>query len=224
MDLLRSAIDCNCKALHLLGEGKLQESQSDFRKALAIMRQIGTGDGDTNDAVRLARDSLRLESIVIPCTQVDPNRVTGGCVFPLFNRGMGMLPPDLNAPVTETVVGKASILLLYNYALSLHLLGIQLGSSKYIRSALRIYEMATTVLLSDTPVGADEDLSVLLVATLNNMGHIYENLLIDNQAAATCFRLIEEMAPAIATVEESSFFCRTLIIFDLWPSPPASAA
>jgi hypothetical protein len=149
----------------------------------------------------------------------------GGGVFPLFNRGIRVQPIVSSGPVSEAVSIKVSAVLLYNYGLAEHLLGLHVGCSKRVTRALKLYQLAASLLFqSENPVDADEDCSVLLVSILNNMGHIYETALKDNQEADKCFQLLEKMTPAIACVETSSFFYRTLILFTAWPSPPASAA
>lgn len=218
MSRLQAALSSNSRALNFLQEGKLVDSQAELAMALGCLRSVVADEN--NQDPETAADSLAVEFVLIS----NLDHPVGEGVFPLFNRGIG-LSSGPNLSTSTAALRKLTAFLLYNYGLSKHLLGLSFGCSQHISNALRLYQLAASIVFEiETHIDIEEDLSVLWVALLNNMGHIHDALLIDNKEAANCYRLMEQAVASIASRPESAFFYRTLVIFANWPSPPASAA
>jgi hypothetical protein len=219
--LLQSIFECNARAVDFLKDGRYQEAQAECGTAL---RQLAVGQDNENQRPQGPIDLLGLESIQIPIP-CGKDRAEAS-VFPLFNRGIGVRPSS-NTDMSSSVVfeNKMTAVTLYNFALSFHLSGAYSGCSRRAGRALKLYRVSLALIFQDGAlVDADEECAMLLVSMLNNLGHIYESLLIDSQEAANCFRLMECFAPEIASLDDSSFFYTTLVLFSDWPSPPAAAA
>ena len=84
-------------------------------------------------------------------------------------------------------------MLLYNLALTLHFQAMRSGRSEELRGALDLYEMAFSVVENSWQRLDVDDLMLLLMAILNNLGHIHSNLY-NMERTQTCVDWLKALA------------------------------
>jgi hypothetical protein len=92
--------------------------------------------------------------------------------FPIFNHAFTLSKSaDLVASVSKNY-DRFMAMLLYNMGLSLHIQALRSGKSAELRGALDLYGMSFSVVEANWELFPVDDLMLILMALLNNLGHI----------------------------------------------------
>lgn len=82
---------------------------------------------------------------------------------------------ELESDVTKNFE-RIQAMLLYNLGLTVHLQAMRSGRSEELKGALQLYEMAFSVVENSWQLMCLDDLMLLMMALLNNLGHIHATL------------------------------------------------
>jgi hypothetical protein len=122
---------------------------------------------------------------------------------------------------------RVSSVLLYNAALGHHINAVQSGSSRELASALQFYQYAFSLLTGSNNEVETEDV-LLLLALINNMGHVYSNTF-NLPAADHCMDMLHSFFTATEgdsrLVESDSlfFYMNTFLVkMEQFSSAPAA--
>lgn len=205
--------DRNVVAIDLLCQGFNLQARSIWCTALAeLTAEVAIAEDEHLPDAQQPRilpniplvSTITLNDALVSDTQ-------GDTVFSMYNKVFLLMAID--APQ----VAKA-LVILYNMALTHHLLGLQTGKSHFLQQALRLYGKAEAIFRSDVPPALRSETQILQMATYNNMGHIFSRML-DFQSATVALerlrsimnnrlQLQEQQRPS--TMEHPTSFAETL--------------
>ena len=216
-------VNANTEAVSLILQGNLAESLRIIRMTLGDLNQIMKDEEnaaspdanmvDTNTAMA-ATDKDMIDSVTVSSdTQTLSNAHFG--VFHFFNRALVLDVPRAVGEESHVVVDhyKISAVLLYNAGLCSHIRGIHSGSSRDLSTALHFYRYSFSLLTDTNALQAVDDRdSLLVMALLNNMGHINAQSC-DHQASKVCLetmrRVFSSTGGAALEEADSLFFYLT---------------
>lgn len=211
----------NNMAVAALQQGRQGESTSMMRTALSKLNDIYQEAGTE---VEMEIDGNKVTSRPLGSVRVATPRSpdTNEPFPPFFRRALILSPEELNKPVIAAVV-------LYNVALSEHLIGFSLNNSRKIASAHMFYKLAYQIIDENKSKCIFEDLLVL--AVINNLGDSC-SLLYHTKKSKMWFRRLAQilgmtcgdatMAPALDEDDFMFFYLNAMMNQDM--SNSASAA
>lgn len=124
-------------------------------------------------------------------------------------------------PAEDEYCHRESACVMFNLALVHHWRGIHFGLSSLLPKALKLYEMSFSLIQN----GAHFDTQHLILALLNNMGHIHHELLQYNQARQ-CFKnlkdLLTERAASASDGPDIQGFLMNIMFLEAPPMAPAA--
>jgi tetratricopeptide (TPR) repeat protein len=124
-------------------------------------------------------------------------------------------------PAEDEYCHRESACVMFNLALVHHWRGIHFGLSSLLPKALKLYEMSFSLIQN----GANFDTQHLVLALLNNMGHIHHELLQYNQARQ-CFKnlkeLLTERAASASDGPDIQGFLMNIMFLEAPPMAPAA--
>lgn len=174
--------DLNCQAIHLLTEGHFQRANVVLGSALQQLRQRADSTESSTDCVGKNEEFNFLYAT--PLTNDKFEHIQGEFVFydkaffvDDLQRACYKINIDQQIEIATTVV-------LYNMAMTYHLHGIIKGESSALQKATHLYNLCVQALDEETLDHAPM-MQKLLLATYNNMGHIY-SLFCDRDKVSSC--------------------------------------
>lgn len=195
----QNAAELNAEAVSLIVKGEYANAISMLRSALESSREGYNGvTEDSSVAIDLP---TKIESILFEF--VPPNISGGTGMFTVFNRALVVTG---SAPANSH---KTTGSILYNIALCHHIRGMKLGSSEELAKALQFYHMAFSVVSNacDERSLEDED-TILILALLNNSGHIHASFFNQNETHH-CHELLQrcfESSEGSSLMQDDSLF------------------
>jgi hypothetical protein len=140
-----------------------------------------------------------------------------GSLFSFYNAAI--ISPEMEGDVELAFAPELSAVVLYNLALVYHRSAIMTGSTPCFLKAVRLYNVAASIVLGHSPENSrddsnDETMVSLQIALYVNMGHIYSNFM-DIEGTIRCARGILDLyrstdwtalTPAVRTLFHSNLF------------------
>lgn len=207
-------------------QGNCVESGKEIKQALSELRNIFQLERDYtemefDDEVKLQNEERfplsPMTSVKIPINASSSIAQVGA--FNLFNRALIVN----SGPIPEN---RISSVLLYNAGLSHHINAVRSGSSTELASALQFYRYAFSLLACSNEV-RDENL-LMLLALINNMGHIYANTF-DSKASNHCMEMMQrffaasEGGDSLGECDSLFFYMNTFLVkMDQFSAAPAA--
>lgn len=249
----RTIASLNASAVSLIQRDRYEEANTVLRNAIEAMKHLSSGSGDSaasnvangeviptsppphvSSHVRGGQEThqdnrelqRRYDSVALP-NGCAPSLFNSG-VFPIFNRGILVNVDVENDHAFPGEVDRRLIAtLLYNTALLHHIRGIRTGESELLTKALSLYQGAFVSLTGMWNRLQKSD-TLLILALLNNMGHIRAHNF-DRKEACCCLDMLkhffsESGGDQTLIEEESLFFYLTTFIFANEPLITSPAA
>lgn len=163
---LEIAIDRLRARLYQSGSSSSDKAEQESHPPCEIESQ---NDDDTNHPPHKCGQQP-LYSVPIALPDSDPTKDSTDNLFVFYSRVFVFAERNQGPPMREFVV------LLYNLALAHHEEGIHKNTPSLLEDSLEFYEMAVDIMKSLSQQMDDYDL-LLLLAVVNNMGHIHSHLL-----------------------------------------------
>jgi len=237
----------NASAVSLLMESRYEEANGPLEEALAMLRGLVANHlgGSQPNVVQqppknfvvapaVASSSSLLDSICIPKSlyTAASSGEDGAVLF--FNRAFWIHGDFLATTPNGEFMAALDVLCaatLYNMGLAHHLQAIQDGCTDLMEQALKMYQMATSILMKNDGGVATTgtSLAALTLALLNNMAHIHERMR-HGAPTCACLELMRTVAQSAALEpwhikdEDAEFFCHTLLLTPSWVVGSAPAA
>ena len=242
--------DLNASAVCLMQQQQYLEASRILRNAVEVLRHTTAEESSdsslkathaspahhapcqNNSSTNTNNNKRLYDSVQIPGHYfASSSACNSSGMFPFFNRAL-LINLDsaeilrTNNPFENDLIRRLAAVLLYNLALVHHSCGIRTGGSEDLSKALSFYQGAFMSLSSiwDSLTVSD---SLLVLALLNNMGHIRANNL-DRKEACGCLDLLRrffaECRGNCLIEEESIFFYITTFIFSEEPLTASPAA
>jgi hypothetical protein len=169
-------VDLNNDGILLLRQNKAKAALSCFTEGLSTVHQLvmdqfdGTLCSTSKDPIKGKRSSILSIPLFKVCNDFDSQSGSSswtGESFAFYNRAFTLSSCIGTSPLTA--------ILLFNSGLAHHVMAMQgtYNPSKKLQQALRCYKYALNVIRSMAPSSTKENLYVLTLALLNNMGHVY---------------------------------------------------
>ena len=238
MNVPQLIVDLNNKAIQCLLQGNSDGSVAALSSALSSlqlchnMQQTATANSPLNLQISMAMKLLErnptcstpMGSVVLDHSCLSDCSGT----FSIFNHALTVSNSfELDSNVAKNYERLQSMLL-YNLGLTLHFQAMRSGRSEELRGALDLYEMAFSVVENAWQLFNIDDLMLLLMAILNNLGHIHSNLY-NMERTQTCVDWLKALAghPAFLKIMQrdqySSFSMNLLVVLKQAPhcSPAA---
>lgn len=111
-------------------------------------------------------------------------------LFTFYNAAL--ITDEMCAPWEFAFASELSATILYNLGLVYHRIALATGSTSYFSKALRLYDVAASIVLTPSPMEQNHDLTVLKLALCVNMGHIYSNFC-DQTGTRRCAVAMQEI-------------------------------
>lgn len=203
--------DLNNEGISLLRQNKPSAALRRFTEGLSCIRQLMMDQFDGTvrpekpiGILKGTRSPLKGVPLPQQASTVDSRSCSEESF--IFYRRAFTIESYLNPSVCSTAF---TAVLLYNSGLAHHTLALQEDSSDELKSALRFYKMALKVIRSSMPRTMKEDFYVVVLALLNNMGHVWCHFC-EAIEAQSCRQqldnLLEIFLPGIMSDDDADFF------------------
>mmetsp|Transcript_22525 Transcript_22525/g.46965 ORF Transcript_22525/g.46965 Transcript_22525/m.46965 type:complete len:219 (-) Transcript_22525:165-821(-) len=209
----------NNHGVNLLIQGHADPAAQVFRQALTWTRQAAQQQQDVNAVLAVADPAMeRTLPMDLPFVSHDFVHETS---FTMYCKAFSVEEHEDDLNVLSAV-------LLYNIAVSFHAMGVSRGSAQNLHRASHLYTRAYSVLATLPHQVPLRQRGTLLMASVNNLGHVCA-LLGDDHGAATSFHQLRSLTIVVRDttvgVTDLSFFLMAVITenedLDLLMAPSA---
>lgn len=215
MCISRNVARINENAVSSLIAGDYQKSLSISRVALGMLRNVRQNAPTRENFFVLKAKTfhdykLRVRSALLPNSRGTTCEENTGA-FEIFNRALLLEHEELCQMESTRQDITVAVVVLYNSGLCHHLRGLQHGNSKDIATAAKMYTSAYCILAGPEMIPYEQD-ALLMLAILNNLGHIYQNCLCEYTQAWDCLSALNE---CLASIEEGDLSDDEYIFFSM---------
>lgn len=167
--MFKSVVASNFDAVALLRYGRFDESMALLRGAYVAIKEVGASTPmDFGQGVPISVASAPVDDCEGTLLCDKTGLALGTASQDLFKRAFVLEGPLASLePTTENACICATVCL-YNMALNMHLKGLTMGQSRFLRKTSAIYQKVFELVNSYSPEPADS-LSSLLLATVLNL-------------------------------------------------------
>ena len=186
MNVTQLIVQLNNSAVQCMSEGNTEGSVAALSSALSSL-QVGQ-NARTKEASNVdLRMSLALRLLGNITSSNNPSPISSieldhacladsTCSFSIFNHMLTVSNACLLDADVSQHYERLQAMILYNLGLTLHYQSMRTGRSDELQGALDLYEMAFAVVENSWQFIDLQDLMLLLMGLLNNLGHIHSNL------------------------------------------------
>lgn len=211
-------------------DGCSRQALTLFRCALQRLLQCVKNkvpeDEQESDAFLLVRS---VSSRKVPCmSKLSSLNYGDQQAFSLYDRAFTIKSADENVLFSETNRNRTLVVVLYNMALTYHLMGIRDANDqkKNLKRSMRYYRMAMEVLARNNNIDRKK---IMYLAVSNNMGNIYAHLFETTRAQLCLDRMASTLEALYSDTANDmgdaySFFHLNVVILFGQKEPAAPAA
>ena len=199
----------NSHGVYLLEQNKMEDAIKSFSRAKMYLRHVpGTTSRNLPDPHEQVWSESFISWIDLSDTRMRRDiTVSPHNIFDFYERAFTFednFDPDANEIILSTVLH-------YNLALAYHLLALVTveHSTRHMQEALRCYRQGIKVIRHSPPFPGAEQIYLVTMAYLNNMGHIFSHFCRTEQSMSCRGRLdilLRSGTPNFLSEDDTEFF------------------